>query len=88
MVSRSVLPQIAEPQPITPVVIKDVDTERRKIKFDAIQPAMREIKAKGFGILAEKPQSGWCVLIVNQCFDFTEVVTWMQQLQTEAAESD
>lgn len=86
MVSRSVLPQLEEPQPITPVSVKTVDTELRRIKFDATQPALREIRAKGFGILAEKKESGWCVLVVNRCYDFSEVLAWLTQLETPAGE--
>lgn len=86
MAITSVLPQIEEPEPITPISVKKVIGERRVIKFDTTQRALREICAKGYGILAEKRESGFCALIVNRCYDFSEVLTWMQQLETPAVE--
>lgn len=83
MASVSVLPKIEEPQPLTPVRVKKINTERRTIKFDATQAVMREIRAKGYGILGEKSQSGWCVLVVNQCYDFEAVLAWMLAVQSE-----
>lgn len=89
MSAVSVLPKIEEPTPVTPVRVKKVNVEKRVIKFDATQAAMREIRGRGLGILAEKHQSGWCVLVVNQCYDFGEVLAWMIQLQSiEQQESE
>jgi DNA-binding IclR family transcriptional regulator len=77
----NVLPNVEEPAPITPVRVKKVVSEKRVIKFDATQPALREIRRRGYGILAERKESGFCVLVVNQCYDFSAVLAWMLQLQ-------
>lgn len=82
----SVLKELPEPQPITPVRVKRVIRSKRVIKFDATQNAMREIKQKGFGILNERDKSGFCVLVVNKCYRFREVLAWMRGLQEPVAQ--
>jgi len=81
---KSVLPQVEGPKPITPVKVRRADAGRRLIKFHATQEAIREIRRKGYGILNQKPESGWCVLVVNDCYPFNKVVRWMKKLQSNA----
>lgn len=83
-ISKSVLPVVAEPQPLTPIKVRRTDEGRRLIRFHATQDAIREIRRKGFGILNQKPDSGWCVLVVNECYDFLEVYDYLINLQAEA----
>lgn len=84
----SVLPEIDDPEPTSPVIVKAIDYAGRKVKFDATQEAIREIRRKGLGILRQSPESGWCVLIVNRCYRFRQVVNWMEQLQTISDEEE
>lgn len=85
-----VLKPIDPPKPVTQIHVREVDEGKRLIKFAATQPAIREIKALGLGILRQKDKeaSGWCALIVNDCFIFDEVVAWMyEQEEPESAEA-
>lgn len=89
MAWRSVLPQtvVEVPQPITVMRVLGSNSSKRLIRFHATQPALREIREKGFGIIGEKTQSGsrqsgFCVIIVNQCFDFQHVLDWFIALET------
>lgn len=89
MAFMKVLRPIAPPRPVTQVHVRSVDERRRVIKFAATQPAIREIDALGMGRLRQwdDAKSGWCALIVNDCFDFDEVVAWMyEQEEPESAE--
>lgn len=82
MAFTKALPNIEAPQPRTPVKVRRVDESGRRVQFHATQPAVRAIRAKGYGILGEKDHSGFCVLVVNDCFDFEEVLRWLLRLQT------
>lgn len=85
-----VLKPIEPPKPITQVHVRRVVESDRRIHFAATQPAIREIEALGLGLLRQKDggRSGWCALIVNDCFDFDEVVAWMyEQEEPESAEA-
>lgn len=84
-----VLRPIEPPKPVTQVHVRHVDEGKRVIRFAATQPAINEIDEIGLGILRQKDgkKSGWCALIVNDCFDFDEVVAWMyEQEEPESAE--
>lgn len=86
--TKKVLRPIDPPKPVTQIHVRDVDENRRVIKFAATQPAIREIDALGMGRLRQWDgvRSGWCALIVNDCFDFDEVVAWMYEQEEPEAE--
>lgn len=78
---KSVLPEVEEPQPIYHVVVRRVLKGHRVIKFDGTPDAIREIERKGYGFVNQKHgSSGWCVLVVNRCYPFEDVVAWMRSL--------
>lgn len=78
-----VLPELVEPKPVSPIVVKRVVQEKRIVKFDATQGAIREIRRRGYGLVRESPESGWCIIVVNRCYSFAEVLNWMINLQSE-----